>query len=381
LHPNANIVRALGSLGEVDFFAFEHKLRDSYDIPPGEPPVRAEVVLRPKARAGRRFDLSWLAGSNLPRELAARDYTEARRVMSSFARLPYDLTWIHVATGWSAFGDLIGGPMIVDLDDLQDYKLAAELRSGARRLPPRSTAALARFKADMRHRSWQLLMRTNIRRWHAVQRRIVEGVDAVAVCSQLDYKRLAAPTAEVIPNCYTRPAEPAGRLEVGEPPTIVFPGTMVYEPNADAAEFFVNHVLPRLRRLVPAVRVRLVGSVGKRVKRLGSADGVTATGVVPDITSELRRADILIAPIRYGGGTRLKILEGFAHQIPVVSTTLGHEGLEVVPEEPSWWRTTPTSSPEPAGDFSPTCRYAAGSGRAPSSCLRTIIRGTGYVRR
>jgi hypothetical protein len=71
----ANIVRALGSLGEVDFFAFEHKLRGSYDIPPGEPPVRAEVVLRPKARAGRRFDLSWLAGSNLPRELAARDYT------------------------------------------------------------------------------------------------------------------------------------------------------------------------------------------------------------------------------------------------------------------------------------------------------------------
>jgi hypothetical protein len=172
----------------------------------------------------------------------------------------------------------------------------------------------------------------------------------------------------VIPNGYTGPAEPAGRLEVGEPPTIVFPGGMVYGPNADGAEFFVNQVLPRLRRLVPEVRVRLVGSVGKRVKHLGSIDSVTVTGVVPDITSELRRADILIAPIRYGGGTRIKILEGFAHQIPVVSTTLGHEGLEVVPGEHLLVADDPDEFAERARDFSRTCRCAVGSGRAASSC-------------
>jgi hypothetical protein len=184
---SANVVRALASIGEVDFFAFEHKFRDAYDIPPGEPTVRADAVFRPKARAGRRFDLSWLARSKLPRELAARDYAEARRAMSSFARLPYDLTWIHVAGGCWAFGDLISGPMIVNLDDLRDDRLAAELRSGARRLPARSTAPRAQFKANIRHRAWALLMQINIRRWRALQRRIVEAVDAVTVCSQLDY--------------------------------------------------------------------------------------------------------------------------------------------------------------------------------------------------
>jgi glycosyltransferase involved in cell wall biosynthesis len=58
---------------------------------------------------------------------------------------------------------------------------------------------------------------------------------------------------------------------------------------------------------------------------------VTLTGQVPDITDELARADIVIIPLRYGSGTRVKILEAFAHRIPVVSTTMGAEGLEVEP--------------------------------------------------
>ena len=52
-------------------------------------------------------------------------------------------------------------------------------------------------------------------------------------------------------------------------------------------------------------------------------------GPVPDITTELRRADMVVVPIRFGSGTRVKIIEAFAHRIPVVSTTLGAEGLGV----------------------------------------------------
>ena len=93
--------------------------------------------------------------------------------------------------------------------------------------------------------------------------------------------------------------------------------------------FFVREVLPQLRRLVPDVQVRLVGEADPAVHTLGGVDNVTVTGLVPDITDELLRADVAAVPIRFGGGTRIKILEAFAHRIPVVSTTMGAEGLEV----------------------------------------------------
>ena len=57
---------------------------------------------------------------------------------------------------------------------------------------------------------------------------------------------------------------------------------------------------------------------------------VSVVGRVPDITEELARADLVVVPLRYGSGTRVKILEAFAHRIPVASTTLGAEGLGAV---------------------------------------------------
>jgi glycosyltransferase involved in cell wall biosynthesis len=65
------------------------------------------------------------------------------------------------------------------------------------------------------------------------------------------------------------------------------------------------------------------------VQRLHDPPAVTVVGAVPTMESELARADVAVVPIRYGSGTRLKILESFAHRIPVVSTTLGAEGLDV----------------------------------------------------
>jgi glycosyltransferase involved in cell wall biosynthesis len=71
-----------------------------------------------------------------------------------------------------------------------------------------------------------------------------------------------------------------------------------------------------------------VGHHDDRIADLTSED-VVLTGRVPDIEAELARADVVVVPIRFGGGTRIKILEAFAHRIPVVSTSVGCEGLEV----------------------------------------------------
>jgi glycosyltransferase involved in cell wall biosynthesis len=113
------------------------------------------------------------------------------------------------------------------------------------------------------------------------------------------------------------------------PPTVLFPGTLRYPPNADAAGYLAGEVGPVLRTLVPDVRIRLVGRGTEALSGLDDPPRLTMVGQVEDIEAELAGADVIVVPLRFGSGTRLKILEAFAHRLPVVSTTLGAEGLGV----------------------------------------------------
>jgi glycosyltransferase involved in cell wall biosynthesis len=115
-------------------------------------------------------------------------------------------------------------------------------------------------------------------------------------------------------------------------PTIVFPGTMWYGPNIDGAQYLVRKILPLVRERVPQTRVFLVGRDPAREVRDLAGARVTVTGSVPDVRPYLRQAGLVAVPLRYGGGTRTKILEAMAMGIPVVSTSLGAEGLEVSKE-------------------------------------------------
>ena len=114
-----------------------------------------------------------------------------------------------------------------------------------------------------------------------------------------------------------------------KPAVALFQATFDYAPNIDAADWLVTEVAPRLRALLADLEIRLVGKPVPGVKRYHSPPAVTVVGAVPTMAPELSRADIVVVPIRYGSGTRLKILESFAHRVPVVSTTIGAEGLDV----------------------------------------------------
>ena len=120
--------------------------------------------------------------------------------------------------------------------------------------------------------------------------------------------------------------------EVGSPPTLTMVGLLSYTPNADAAHTFVDEILPKIQAVRPDVQFRLVGRGADAVAELRGQPGVVVVGEVPDMAEELARADACVLPIRFGGGTRIKALEAFANRIPVVSTTVGCEGLEVVSE-------------------------------------------------
>lgn len=109
---------------------------------------------------------------------------------------------------------------------------------------------------------------------------------------------------------------------------ILFLGTMNYFPNIEAVEYFCHDIFPLIRLDLPDAQFWIAGaSPGERVIALTSIEGVS---VVPDpesMTEIACQASISVVPLRNGGGTRIKILESFALGLPVVSTSIGAEGL------------------------------------------------------
>jgi glycosyltransferase involved in cell wall biosynthesis len=191
----------------------------------------------------------------------------------------------------------------VDLDDIepQTYRRLAELR----RLNGDDAGAQA--------------MEAEAERYKPLLEEVLETWDRVYVCSELDRARLGADAVRVLPNV----VEPATRAERrGGSFTFLFVGNLDYYPNGDAVRWFARAVLPALRERAPApFRVVVVGG-GEAPPELEH------TGAVGDVGPCYAAADVAIVPLRAGGGTRIKVLEAFAHGVPVVSPPIGAEGLE-----------------------------------------------------
>lgn len=117
---------------------------------------------------------------------------------------------------------------------------------------------------------------------------------------------------------------------IGERPAqILFTGMMAHPPNVDAACFFARVVLPRIRATLPDAEFWIVGrDATAKVRALAALPGVVVTGAVPDIRIYLAQATVVVVPIRFGSGARNKILEAWAMQKCIISTTIGAEGLD-----------------------------------------------------
>jgi polysaccharide biosynthesis protein PslH len=115
------------------------------------------------------------------------------------------------------------------------------------------------------------------------------------------------------------------------PHNLVFTGSMDWLPNEDAMQFFTREIMPRVRAQVPDVTLTVVGrNPFPSLVELSKRDpSVVVTGRVEDVRPYMERAAAYVVPIRVGGGTRLKIYEAMAMALPVVSTTIGAEGLPV----------------------------------------------------
>jgi glycosyltransferase involved in cell wall biosynthesis len=118
------------------------------------------------------------------------------------------------------------------------------------------------------------------------------------------------------------------------PNRIIFVGSMDYHANIDGVVSFAREVWPRLRERRPDLTFTIVGrDPASEVRELESLPGIEVTGTVADVRPYYREAVAAIVPLKVGGGSRLKILEAMAAGVPVISTTLGAEGLALEPDK------------------------------------------------
>jgi sugar transferase (PEP-CTERM/EpsH1 system associated) len=169
------------------------------------------------------------------------------------------------------------------------------------------------------------------------ERRILRDFDLVLACSETDRRvfEKVAPGLRVVtvPNTVDielfRPvlSRPAGR-------TVVFTGTLWYEPNADAARWLAEKIFPLVLKEAADATLLIVGDdPPAAVRALGRRPGVRVVGPVEDIRPWLERAAAYVAPVRMGSGTRQKLLDAMALGLPVVTTRKGCEGLDVADGE------------------------------------------------
>lgn len=165
------------------------------------------------------------------------------------------------------------------------------------------------------------------------EREVLQSWDRVFVCSDSDRRALlqrGGHQVRILPNAIRPPSSLHSRRSRA-PFTFLFVGTLGYYPNEDGLRYFCDAVLPIIRRQAPhPFRVVIVGfGANPSLAPLATMPEVDLVGTVPDVGPWYGDADAVIVPLRAGGGTRIKVLEAFAYERPVVSTAQGCEGIPV----------------------------------------------------
>jgi glycosyltransferase involved in cell wall biosynthesis len=207
----------------------------------------------------------------------------------------------------------VGVPLLLDEHNLE-YEVFERMRQGERSLARRTFNLIEAWRVRRFEQDWW----RNVAACAATSEREAEiihrhapGTPVAAVPNGVDIGEFRPSEAEV------------------EPESIVFNGLLRYRPNLDAAMYLVDEIWPRVRARRPAARLWIVGRGDPEDIRRLSRPGVVVTGEVPDVRPYLERAAVVVVPVRMGGGTRLKVVEALAMAKPVVTTTLGCEGIDV----------------------------------------------------
>lgn len=165
-------------------------------------------------------------------------------------------------------------------------------------------------------------------RWY--ERRVVRRCRQAFVCQEEDAKAFEPP-ATVVPNAVVMPRDLPFRDSDSN--TVLFVGNFTGDDaNSDGLSWFLNHVWPEVLTEQPDCILRVVGKGAESVFHASSNDEtIQIVGFVEDLSREYSRARLAISPIRFGTGTRIKILEAMSYGCPIVSTPQGWRGIAATP--------------------------------------------------
>jgi glycosyltransferase involved in cell wall biosynthesis len=292
-------------------------------------PVTAEVL---QLRQRRRLLVTMLRNvSARCMNTDDRATTAADRAMIATLASEADLVWIEEVGIADSLGIWRWRRAVLDADDLM------------------SRYYLGRFRCEQGRERLRALWHSH--RWRRREARFIERFDRVVVCSEDDRRYLGSHTRlPLIPNSFECRA-PATRRAPVVPPRFGFIGTLRWPPNDDGVRWFGREVMPLISRTCPGAEFRLVGRGGAEFLEQHRLPG-TPLGYLDDPTDEMATWTAMVVPIRFGGGTRVKIAEGFARGIPVVSTRAGAFGYEVEDRRELMLADTPA-------DFARACKALA----------------------
>ncbi|NLE99438.1 MAG: glycosyltransferase [Anaerolineales bacterium] len=224
-------------------------------------------------------------------------------------------------------------PRILEVDAALSYQMRERFMQGGH------LAARLRALVSWRKAYWYESFL--VRRFSAAT--VVSGRESGCVRSMVS---TAPCRVEVIPNgvdcTHNRPG-----LAERQPHRLVYNGALSYDANYDAMVYFLSEIYPLIKRDIPDVSLTITGSTtGVDLNGLALDDTVTLTGYVNDVRIPVSEAAVCVVPLRRGGGTRLKILEAMALGTPVVATSKGAEGLDVVDGKDLLIADTPASFAE-----------------------------------
>jgi polysaccharide biosynthesis protein PslH len=305
-----NIARLLRRVGKVAFVVTDNYERElDAKIPDFEFEIKLIARLnRSSPRTMKNWVKHELAAGCLETEgfeVCERDQRVMSRLMAES-----DIRWVHGLQTANMFGIYQWPRSILDIDDI----------------PSRSFASRARTAETFSRK--MINYRRALIWWHR-ERVLGKRFNITAVTSKADLRYLRrVSSVTVVPNGFNAPGEHYPKMLV-DPPRIGFIGTLNWFPNKDGIEWFARQVWHHVKREVPSVRLRLVGE--KSIQSFSSmGPDIDGLGWVEDPAREIATWSAMIVPIRCGAGTRVKIADAFSKKCPVVSTSLGAFGYEVL---------------------------------------------------
>jgi glycosyltransferase involved in cell wall biosynthesis len=194
-----------------------------------------------------------------------------------------------------------------------------------------------RLSALERNPIKKLLFEIEWRKLRDKEAELCSRADVTIAVSEEDRARLAAmapgaKTGAIPTGVDTSYFAPAGRPQI--PARLVFSGSMDWHPNEDAVMYFGESILPMIRARVPDASFVIVGrNPTQKLRDAAERLGMIVTGTVDDVRPYLDEAAVYVVPLRAGSGTRMKIFEALGMAKPVVSTTVGAEGLALTDQK------------------------------------------------